>query len=185
MLDHAEVVRDEDIAAAELVLQVHEEIEDLRLDRDIERRYRLVSDDDRRIHDHGAGDRNALALAAREHMRVAAQMLAAQTDQGQQRFDAFPPFGLGQAGIDQQRLTQGRFDAGARVERGIRVLEHHLHLLAQGLQLCRVGNGGINALQQQRARAGRLDQRQLPCQGRFAAARLTDHRQRLAPLQGE
>ncbi len=64
--DDAEVVRDEQVAEAETTLQRHEQVEDLRLDRDIERRHRFVEHDD-----VGGGlgertrDRDALALAAR------------------------------------------------------------------------------------------------------------------------
>ena len=44
VLDHAEVVADEQIGEAELAAQVHEQVEHLRLDRDVERRHRLVAD---------------------------------------------------------------------------------------------------------------------------------------------
>ena len=43
-LDHRQVVRDEDVGDAGLLLQVHEQVEHLRLDRDVERRNRLVGD---------------------------------------------------------------------------------------------------------------------------------------------
>ena len=42
--DHAEVVGDEQVGQAELALQVREQVEDLRLDRHVERRHRLVAD---------------------------------------------------------------------------------------------------------------------------------------------
>ncbi len=56
---------------AELVLQVLEQVEDLRLDRDVERRDRLVADDQLRLERERAGDADPLALAARELVRVA------------------------------------------------------------------------------------------------------------------
>ena len=43
MLDHGEVVRDEQVGQAELALQVDQQVDDLRLDRDVERRDRLVA----------------------------------------------------------------------------------------------------------------------------------------------
>ena len=43
MLDHREIVRDEQIGQALLLLQVHHQIEHLRLDRHVERRDRLVA----------------------------------------------------------------------------------------------------------------------------------------------
>ena len=42
---HREVVGDEQVGEAELLLQVFEQVDDLRLDRDVERRDRLVADD--------------------------------------------------------------------------------------------------------------------------------------------
>jgi hypothetical protein len=49
-----------------------QQIDDLRLDRDVERGDRLVADDDIGLHGERAGDRDALALATRELVRVAA-----------------------------------------------------------------------------------------------------------------
>ena len=49
VVDDAEVVRDEDVRQVELVLQVVEQVDHLRLDRDVERRDRLVRDDQLRV----------------------------------------------------------------------------------------------------------------------------------------
>ena len=45
LVDHREVVGDEDVRQLELALQVLQQVEDLRLDRDVERRHGLVADD--------------------------------------------------------------------------------------------------------------------------------------------
>ena len=45
---HAQVVRDEQVGDAEPVAEIGEQIEDLGADRDVERRHRLVEDDQRR-----------------------------------------------------------------------------------------------------------------------------------------
>ncbi len=44
-----QVVRDEQIGDAQLLLQVHQQVQHLRLDRHVERRHRLVGDDQLRI----------------------------------------------------------------------------------------------------------------------------------------
>ena len=44
-----QVVRDEEVREPELVLQIFEQVHDLRLDRDVERRDRLVEHDQRRV----------------------------------------------------------------------------------------------------------------------------------------
>ena len=66
LADDREVVRDEEVGEPELLLQALEEVEDLRLHRDVERRDGLVADQDFRADGERAGDRDALALAARE-----------------------------------------------------------------------------------------------------------------------
>ena len=40
-----QVVRDEQVRQLELLLEIPEQVEDLRLDRDVERRHRLVEDE--------------------------------------------------------------------------------------------------------------------------------------------
>ena len=68
---------DEQVGEPELSLQALEEVEDLRLHRDVERRDRLVADEDLRVDGERAGDRDALALAARERRRTARRRTSA------------------------------------------------------------------------------------------------------------
>ena len=53
-----------------VVLQFLQQIDDLGLDRDVERGYRLVADDHPRIQDQGARDPDALPLTPGELVRV-------------------------------------------------------------------------------------------------------------------
>ena len=71
MGDDGEVVGDEQVGEAALAAQVDQQIEDLRLDRHVQRRGRLVQQHDLGLQDQGAGDRHPLPLAARELVRVA------------------------------------------------------------------------------------------------------------------
>ena len=64
-----QVVGDEQVRQAELALQVLEQVDDLRLDRHVERRHRLVADDQLRVQAERPGDADALALAAGELVR--------------------------------------------------------------------------------------------------------------------
>ena len=88
MLHHREIVRDEDVGEAEAPLQVAQQVEHLRLDRDVERRDRLVADDQLRLDRERAGDRDALALAAGELVRIALREARLEPDQLQQLGDA-------------------------------------------------------------------------------------------------
>src|SRR5690606_25927566 len=64
------VVRNEEIGEPEAVAQVGEEVEDLRLDGDVERGDRLVGNDQLGPDHECAGDGNALALTAGKLVRV-------------------------------------------------------------------------------------------------------------------
>ena len=80
VLDHRQVVGDEQVGEAELLLQVLEQVDHLRLDRDVERRDRLVADDQLRLDRERARDADALALAAGELVRIAAHVVGLQAD---------------------------------------------------------------------------------------------------------
>ena len=66
------------------MLQVLEQVQDLRLHGDVERRDRLVADDQLRLQRERARDPDPLPLAARELVRVAVVVLGAETDPGEQ-----------------------------------------------------------------------------------------------------
>ena len=58
-------------ASPKPLLQLDEHVDDLRLDRHVERRHRLVADQQRRLERERARDADALALAAGELVRIA------------------------------------------------------------------------------------------------------------------
>ena len=66
----AEIVRDQDHGGAGALLQLQHQVEDLRLDGDVERGGRLVGDQQGRIAGERRGDHHALAHAAGELVRV-------------------------------------------------------------------------------------------------------------------
>ena len=71
---------------AELALQALQQLQDLRLDGDVERGGRLVGDQQVGLVGERHGDHDALALAARELMRIGAEPLlgVAEADLAQQ-----------------------------------------------------------------------------------------------------
>ena len=73
VLDRGQVVGDEHVGQVELVLQIAQQVQHLRLNRDIQRRDRLVGDDEPRIERERARDADALALTAAELVRIAVQ----------------------------------------------------------------------------------------------------------------
>ena len=84
MLDEIKIVRNEDVSDARLLLNILQQINDLRLDRDIERRYRLVADQHLRLDRESAGDADALPLSARKLVRIALKIVSRQSDAAQQ-----------------------------------------------------------------------------------------------------
>ncbi len=80
----AQVVGDEQQRDAEPVLDFVEQLQHLRLHRDVERRYRFVGDQHVGIERQRAGDRDTLALAAGELVRIARDRVGRQVDQFEQ-----------------------------------------------------------------------------------------------------
>ncbi len=73
--DHRQVVRDPDQRRAGLARELLHLVQDLALDRDVERGRRLVGDDEVGIVEQRDGDRDALAHAAGELMRIRLEAL--------------------------------------------------------------------------------------------------------------
>ncbi len=90
----AHVVGDEDDAHLHLGLEAADQFEDLRLDRDVEGRGRLIGDEQLRLAGQGHGDHHALAHAAGELVRVAREDVARLGD----AHEVEHPQGLGPGG---------------------------------------------------------------------------------------
>ena len=69
VLDDRQIVRDEEIRQLEFVLQVHHEVDDLGLDRHVQRRHRLITHDELRAQRQSTRNAYTLALPARELVR--------------------------------------------------------------------------------------------------------------------
>ena len=181
---HRQVVADEQIGQAEPCLQVAHQVEDLRLHRHVQRRGGFVADQEFRLARQRAGDRDALALAAGELVRVFVAVGRRQPDLRQQRARpgrAVPPPADDAEGAD--RLGDDVAHPPARVQRGVRVLEDHVHPPAQ-VRL-RAGGGQRLALEADFAGARRVEPHGEARDGRLAAAGLADQRQRRAARDGE
>jgi hypothetical protein len=134
---------------------VAQQVDDLRLDRDVERRDRLVGDDEAGPDRERPGDADALALAAGELVRIAAHQLGGEADQGHQLRD--PGGARGAAAcepVHDQRLGDDVLAAHARIKRGEGVLEDRLGLAAEPTQPSLRQAGDVAALEQDLAFAG-------------------------------
>src|SRR4051812_11778373 len=128
----AQIVRDEDHRGAELVLQLADEIEDLRLDRHVERGGRLVGDQHLRIAGERHGDHHALAHAAGELVRILAQprLGLRYVHEAEHLHRALGRRGARQALVQLDRLGDLPADGEHRIQRGHRLLEDHRDAVA-------------------------------------------------------
>src|SRR5579883_1121750 len=131
--DDAHIVGDENERHAALALQRQQQIEDLRLDRDVEGGRRLVGDEEARVAGDRHGDHDALVHAARELVREGSQpALRRRNPDLLQKLDRAPaPRRAAEALLVQpERLLELEADGEARVETRRRLLEDHRHVLA-------------------------------------------------------
>ena len=184
-LDRSEVVRDEQAAEAHVALEVAQEIEDRCLHRHVERRHGLVRDQDAGLEDQRACEADTLALPARELVRVAVAQFGPQPDRVEDPVDARAQLASLRDPVYPQRLADDVAAAHLRVERRVRVLEHHVQLAAQRPHLPPREVRDVHAAQADLA-GGRLRQSHHAVRDRrLAAARLADEPEQLAVLQHE
>ncbi len=108
--DDVQVVRDEDVGEAELLLQVLQQVQDLRLHGHVERGDRLVADDQLRVDRERARDADPLALPARELVREAVVVLGVQADDLEQLLYAALDLRGGAELVDLERLRDDEAD---------------------------------------------------------------------------
>jgi serine kinase of HPr protein (carbohydrate metabolism regulator) len=78
VVDDRQIVGDEEVGDAQLLLELLEGVDDLRLDGDVQRGDRLVADDKFRVYRKRPGNADALALSAGKLMGIAAGLLAGE-----------------------------------------------------------------------------------------------------------
>ena len=135
VLDDGEVVADEEVGELKLVLQVVQEVDDLRLDRHVQRGDRLVADDEFGVQRKGAGDADSLPLAAGELVRIAVLVEGLQAAAVHDAVDIVVVLFLRHEVVLAHGLADDLADRHARAQRAKRVLEDDLHLRAQIVHL--------------------------------------------------
>ena len=140
--DDAEVVRDHDQRRVLLGDELTQQVEDLRLDRHVERGRRLVGDQELRLAGERHRDHRALAHAARELVRVVAGAAAfALGMPTRSRSSAARSFAsrLAHVEVRLERLADLAPDREHRVQARHRVLEDHRDLPAADVPQLLVG----------------------------------------------
>ena len=133
--DDSQIVRDQNDGRSQAPLHLVHQLDDLGLNRDVERGGRLVGDQDVGVAGQGHGDHDALPHPSGELMRVLAHPLLGERNAHQpQHVDRL---GQGVALIELEvqlyRLADLVADREDRIERGHRVLEDHRDVVAANL----------------------------------------------------
>jgi len=80
VFNDCEVVGNEEVSKVKFFLEIHQKVDDLGLDRDIECTDRFVADDELRFDGEGAGNADALALASTKFVGEAAGVGRVEAD---------------------------------------------------------------------------------------------------------
>ena len=133
VLDHRQVVGDEQDGDARLLAQLPQQVDDLRLYGHVQRRHRLVGDDQLGLHDDGPGHADALALSAGELVGIAVGVLRQQSNLTQHLQHHAVDLLFILHAPDAQALGDDLLDGHAGIQRGHGILKDHLNL----------GDGGV------------------------------------------
>ena len=120
----ADVVRHQHHRELQPLLQLAQHVEDLALDDDVERRHRLVGQQQAGLQRQRHGDRGALAHAAGELVRIVGQPAFAEAHQVEQLGRAGAGGGARDAAALGQHLDELRADGIDRIERAHGALRH-------------------------------------------------------------
>ena len=176
VLHDGEVVGDEEVGEAELVLEVHEEVEDLGLDGHVEGRDGLVADDELGVEGEGAGYADALASSSVEFVGVGVVKAVREADSGHELAHPVLVFLVGiHFAVDLQGLADDGGHGVAGIDGGVGVLEDHLHAGAEGFQLPGGGCRHLGAVVDDGAGGGFVEADEEAARRGLAAARLADH----------
>jgi hypothetical protein len=186
VLDDRQVVGDEQVREVELLLEVLEEVDHLRLDRHVQRGDGLVADDELGADGEGPCDADALPLPARELVRVAPHVIRVETHRLEEVGDlllALTP-ALGEL-VDDERLADDGAHGHPRVQRRVGVLEDDLEVAPERAERPLVHGRDVLALEPDLA-GRRLDEPQdAAARRRLPASRLAHEPERLAGVDLE
>jgi hypothetical protein len=194
MRNHAEVVADQQHRGAVLLRQFHHQVEHVALHQRVERRGRLVCDQQVRLQQHHRGQHDALAHAAGKFMRIGVEAMdgVGNADALQHREAALADLAARQPAM-MQREALGHLpaDGHRRIERYHRLLEHYADMRAANLAQRRGRDADQLGVAEPDAAAGCGDQRRRQqaehgARGHgFARAGLADQRQHATGHDGE
>jgi len=128
--DNAQVMGDEEVSKAEVILQLGEQVEDLGLNGNVKGGNGFVADDELGVHGQGTGDSDTLTLAAGELVGVAVGVEGSETDHAQQLGGTLFDLLFGSHLMGQHGLLKHGTNGHTGVKGSVGILENDLHLAA-------------------------------------------------------
>jgi hypothetical protein len=122
----AQVVRYKDQGEPILFLQILQQVEDLRTNRDIQTRYCLVRDDDFWVDSERSSDTHSLALTTGQLPRISWRNRSREAYLSQEAITGAFHIALGHEAVHDHRLGDRIADCLPWIQRRLRVLEDHL-----------------------------------------------------------
>ena len=148
VLDHAQIVCDEQIGEMKFILQIHKNVQDLSLNGHIQSRYRLIRYDKFRLDRQRPGYADALTLTTGKLMRIPVGLLRAESNTLQQMDRLLLRLRLAAAQlVEQHRICEDLHDLLPGIQGGIGILKDHLHLPTDGAHLLRLEPGDIASVE--------------------------------------
>ena len=180
-------MRDEEVRQLQPLLQIHQQLHDLRLHRHVQRRDGLVGDQERRVQRQRAREADPLPLASAELARIAAGASPARARRASAARRRAPRVRRPIADpMDDERFFDNRADAHPRIQRASRDPGRRSASRRRAAR-SRSGSNAQDILSLEPDLAGRrLDEPQdAAARRRLAAARLTDEAERLPCVESK
>jgi len=181
VFDHREIVRDEQIGEVELFAQLDQQVDDLRLNGDIQGRDGLVEHHEARVEGQSAGHTDALPLASGEFMGIAVQIARVEAHLFERLDHFFQPLLPVAQPMDHQPFLDDAADGHTGIERAERVLKDDLHVASQAAQDRASGGAHVQPIEQHAPGRGQQQSQDGPAGSGLAAARLAHQAERFAP----
>ena len=132
MASAEKIVGDKEIGQIALLFHVDEQVDDPRLNRNVQRRNRFVADNEFRLQRQRTGNADDLPHTAVQLVRIVVEQIARDAHAVAQRKHIFVKILSRKivGGMNLKRLTQNGAHGLARVQRGIGILKDDLHFAA-------------------------------------------------------
>jgi hypothetical protein len=128
MFDDSKVMGDEKISETQLISQVHQEVQDLCLDRNIQSRDRFIRNDEIRIEGNCPGNADSLTLSTAELVGIAEGILGMEANPLKELGDPSSLLFALSHSMNFQTFPDNFFNLHPRVKGFIRILKDKLHV---------------------------------------------------------